>query len=266
MNWTFLIHLVFYYVLLTLFIYFFSDFSIFPAPTPPYKDQDIPGVIKLITQDGKEITAVHLENPAAFYTVLFSHGNAEDLETIFPYLELYYNHGFSMFAYDYHGYGSSQGKPSENNTYLDIQAAYEYLTKILNVPAKQIILHGRSLGTGPTVDLASQVDEAGVILESSMLTAFRVVTHVPLFFLDKYRNNQKIKKVKTSLLFMHGTNDEVIPFSQGQALYRLATARKEFYAVQDANHNDILQVAGNKYWEVIINFSQSLKNGMLVNR
>lgn len=253
----FLIQLLIGYGILILVIYVLSDFVIFPAPKASYVDR--PNIIKLSTSDGSTISAIYLENPKAKYTVLFSHGNAEDLGTILPMLQEYQQQGFSVFAYDYHGYGTSEGSPSEKNTYRDIDAAYEYLTQTLKIPPAHIILHGRSLGSGPAIDLATRVPVAGLILESPLLSAARVISRIPFLPIDKYRNNQKISKIRVPIIIIHGKKDEVVPFWHGQQLFELTNAPKTFLALENVHHNDVLSIAGERYWQAIVQFADSLK-------
>lgn len=106
--------------------------------------------------DGVTLSAVHLPNPQAVYTVLFSHGNAEDIRDVAPLLNEIHESGFAVFAYDYRGYGSGDGVPTEENAYKDIDAAYAYVTGTLGVAPARIIAYGRSVGGGPAVDLASR--------------------------------------------------------------------------------------------------------------
>src|SRR5574342_467910 len=117
---------------------------IFLPPAPSYPD--MPDVIRLATASGERIAAVYLPNPRATYTMLFSHGNAEDLGGIRPLLPVLQDLGFSVLAYDYRGYGLSEGQPSERNVYADIDAAYDYLTRDARVQPGRLILYGRSLG------------------------------------------------------------------------------------------------------------------------
>lgn len=245
------------YLIATGILYFFSDWVIFPALQASYQDNKL-HPLKLITGDGKKISALFLENKNAKDTVLFSHGNGEDLGDILPYLKKYQSQGFSIFAYDYHGYGSSEGRPSETNTYLDVQAAYEYLSNTLKIADDHIILHGRSLGSGPTLELATKIKAKAVILESPLLTAFRVLTIWPLFPIDKFRNDLKIVKVKSPILIIHGTLDEVIPFWHGAKLYSLANGNKKLYEIKTGRHNDLILVAPTAYWSTIQDFVQAL--------
>ena len=245
------------YVGLNLVAFFFAEHLIFPVPFPSY--QDTPDIIKLTTRNQQRISALHLPNPNATYTILHSHGNGSDLGSTRSVLEFIQQLGFSVFAYDYQGYGTSQGTPSEQHTYLDIDAAYEYLTQTLKIPSDRIILYGFSVGSGPTIDLATRQSVAGVILEGAFTSTFRVVTYFPILLLDRFRNIDKIKSVQRPLLVIHGTHDRVIPFWHGKALYAAANSPKEFLPVAGADHNNLIDVAGSQYSKALQAFAQQLK-------
>lgn len=232
---------------------FGSDRLIFLPPPAQYADRD--GIIKLTTAAGRRISAVHLANPTAEFTLLYSHGNAEDLGLIAPVLRLLHGLGFAVLAYDYAGYGTSEGRPSERATYEDIDAAYAYLTRTLHVPAERIIAHGRSLGAAPSVDLAARVPLGGLVLESPFLTAYRVMTRVPLLPFDKFRNVSKIGHVRCPLLIMHGAADEVIPVYHGRKLFEAAPEPKRLVEIEGAGHNDFILVAGPRYGETLRSFA-----------
>ena len=122
------------------------------------------------------------------------------------------------------------------------------------VPPSRIIIYGRSVGGGPSVDLARRKPVAGLVLESTFVSAFRVVTHISLYPFDKFPNLNKIKQVNCPLLIIHGTDDEVIPFWHGQELFAVAEQPKRFLQVEGARHNDVLWVAGEQYAEVLHEF------------
>ncbi|MEA5518366.1 alpha/beta hydrolase [Limnoraphis robusta] len=166
--------------------------------------------------------------------------------------------GFSVLAYDYPGYGMSTGKPTVKGTYHAINAAYDYLTQTLNRPPHNIIVYGRSVGGGPSVDLASRQPVGGLILESSFVSIFRVVTRIPLFSFDKFPNLAKIQQVRSPVLILHGNHDQVIPFWHGQQLYAKANQPKIAFWVEGADHNDLLEVAGQRYQETLQKFTETL--------
>jgi fermentation-respiration switch protein FrsA (DUF1100 family) len=248
--------LLFVYVALNLFAFFFAERLIFQPPLPTY--QDSPEVLKLTTRNQQQISALHLPNPAATFTILYSHGNGSDLGTSRPVLETLRSIGFSVFAYDYQGYGTSQGVATEQNTYADIDAAYAYLTTTLKIPSDRIILYGFSVGSGPSIDLATRQPVAGLILEGAFTSTFRVVTYFPILLLDRFRNIDKIKSVQVPILVIHGTVDEVIPFHHGKSLYAAANQPKQFVEIAGAGHNNLSDVAAGEYKQALQDFARSL--------
>lgn len=251
-----LIFAIIVYAMTALFAYFFADSQIFFPPKSSY--QDSREIIKIPSKNGLLISAIYLPNPKAKYTVLVSHGNAEDLGSMLPFLNSFRSQGYAVFAYDYQGYGTSQGKPSEKNTYADEMAAYTYLTQELKISPHNIIAYGHSLGTALALDLASQKHIAGLILESPFTSIFRVAFPVRILFFDKYNNMAKIKKISCPILIIHGTKDEVIPFAHGEKLYKEALPPKMFYSVAGGGHNNLQQTAGPEFWNIIKKFSYSL--------
>uniref|UniRef100_A0A0D9WSC9 Serine aminopeptidase S33 domain-containing protein n=1 Tax=Leersia perrieri TaxID=77586 RepID=A0A0D9WSC9_9ORYZ len=114
---------------------------------------------RLPTKRGTEVVAVHVRQPGARLTVLYSHGNAADLGQMYElFIELSTHLNVNLMGYDYSGYGQSSGKPSEQNTYADIEAAYRCLVETYGATEQNIILYGQSVGSGPTLDLASPDD------------------------------------------------------------------------------------------------------------
>jgi len=236
-----------------LLAYLVADRMIFLPPPATYRDSG--EILRLSTADGVQIAAIHLPNPSAEYTILYSHGNAEDLGLISPLLARLREWGFAVFAYDYRGYGTSRGKPSERGAYEDVDAAYAYLTRTLAVPPRRIIAYGRSVGSGPAVDLAAREPLAGLVVESGFVTAFRVLTRIPLLPFDKFRNVDKIAGVSCPVLVMHGMHDEIVPFGQGRRLFSAAPEPKRFLWVDGAGHNDFMLVAGDRQARALREFA-----------
>jgi hypothetical protein len=180
------------------------------VPTPLHKSK----YFWLNTSHGGKIPAFYLQQPRARYTVLYSHGNAEDLGMIYEYLTelsnlLYIN----IMAYDYSGYGmgmklrSNREKkiePSEANCYRDIEAAYSHLTTVEGVDPKQLILYGRSVGSGPSCYLAQKLSKdedvggiGGLILHSPFLSVCRVVVDMGLDnSFDYFPNVSRIRDIR----------------------------------------------------------------------
>jgi abhydrolase domain-containing protein 17 len=235
---------------------FFADRAIFRPQVSSYKDT--PDTIKLKTRDGEQISARYYENPNSSYTILFSHGNAEDIGMLEPFAWHLRDLGVSVLTYDYQGYGTSSGSPSEENSYAAIDAAYDYLLTEKRLDPKRIILHGRSLGGGVAVDLASRKPVAGLILESTFTSAFRVITRYPILPFDKFENIKKIGKVTCPVLLIHGTNDWTIPSYHGHRLFERANEPKQSLWVEGAGHNDVVHKDEKSYSDSIRTFAQTL--------
>ena len=242
--------IAFIYITVAVFVYFLSDRMIFLPQPSSYKDG--PKILKIKTKTGKQISALYLHDPKAKFTIIYSHGNAEDLGNIRFILERFKLNGFSVLAYDYQGYGTSEGRPSEKKAYQDIEAAYQFLTEQLNTPPYRIIAMGRSIGSAVATHLASKYPIAGLILESPLTSAFRVITHIPLLPFDKFNNLRYIKKITCPVLVIHGNNDNIIPLWHGQKVFKKANEPKFSLWVENAGHNDdIAHIAGTQYWKKI---------------
>lgn len=238
--------------LLILFVFSCADSMMFQPPKASYRDTE--AVLKVPVTGREQISAVYLSCSDSKYVVLFSHGNAEDLGGCGSFLQLYARHGFSVFGYDYRGYGTSGGRASEGNTYRDIEAAYDYLVDELKVPPKCILVHGRSIGSGPAVYLASRRTVGGLIIESGFSYASRVALPFALPF-GPYPNVDRLVDVNVPVLVIHGMRDRVISFAHGQELYARVKGPKRCLWVEDAGHNNLLRTAGEAYWEHLKQFA-----------
>uniref|UniRef100_J3MG25 Serine aminopeptidase S33 domain-containing protein n=1 Tax=Oryza brachyantha TaxID=4533 RepID=J3MG25_ORYBR len=172
-------------------------------------------------------------------TLLYSHGNAADLGQMFElFVELSSHLNVNLMGYDYSGYGQSSGKPSEQNTYADIEAAYRCLVETYGATEENIILYGQSVGSGPTLDLASRLPHLrAVVLHSPILSGLRVMYPVKhTYWFDIYKNIDKVPLVKCPVLVIHGTADEVVDCSHGRALWELSKVKYEPLWVKGGNH------------------------------
>ncbi|KAE8631602.1 hypothetical protein XENTR_v10001248 [Xenopus tropicalis] len=194
---------------------------------------------------GNRIACMYIRcAPGARFTLLFSHGNAVDLGQMTSfYLDLGTRINCNIFSYDYSGYGCSSGRPSEKNLYADIDAAWHALRTRYGISPENILLYGQSIGTVPAVDLASRYECAAVILHSALTSGMRVVLPdtKKTYCFDAFPNIDKVSKITSPVLIMHGTEDEVIDFSHGLALYERCPKTVEPLWVEGAGHNDIEQ-------------------------
>ena len=224
------------------------------------------------TVDGVELHGWHIpgrrSDPAhAPLTLLHFHGNAENIAYLLPLAELTREAGYDLLLLDYRGYGRSRGRPSEAGIYRDGEAALEYLRR-RGVTPDRVVLWGRSLGAAVAVDLASGENRpAGVVLESAFTSVRELLREggglvlYPLSFLSTYRFDQagKIGRVKAPLLFVHGTDDEVVPYHLGRRLFDLAPGSREFLSIEGGGHNDLLARHREELWEGVRRFLESLR-------
>lgn len=136
----------------------------------------------------------------------------------------------------------STGKPSEANVYADIHAAYLYLVGEQLIAPERILLFGRSLGSGPTVHLASTVgcNIGGVVLIAGLTSCVRVVfnSSSTLRF-DMFANIDKISSIGAPVFCVHGMQDDVVPFEHSVELNRRARFALEPCWIRDAGHNNL---------------------------
>jgi pimeloyl-ACP methyl ester carboxylesterase len=133
-------------------------------------------VFKTKSKQGNNICCMYVKtSPSARFTLLFSHGNAVDLGQMSSfYIGLGQRINCNILSYDYSGYGESSGSPSEGNLYADIDAAWQAARLKYNLSPESIVLYGQSIGTVPTIDLASKFECAAVILHSPLTSGMRV--------------------------------------------------------------------------------------------
>eukprot|EP00960_Hanusia_phi_P071450 767556-Hanusia_phi.AAC.6 len=166
-------------------------------PPPPSYDAEWKEIIWIKTQRGQRIPLVYVPWPGSKLTILFSHANAEDLGLIFHHLKtlsevLHVN----VVGYDYTGYGHASGTPSELDCYADIAAVFAYLLQEKNILPSQVVLYGRSIGSGPSCELASRVEVGGLILQSAFTSCIRVAYDVKYTAFDAFCNLRKMPKIK----------------------------------------------------------------------
>ncbi|KAI7728541.1 hypothetical protein M8C21_001059 [Ambrosia artemisiifolia] len=196
----------------------------------------------LDTKGGNKVVATFWKHPLGKLTVLYSHGNAADLGQMRElFIELRAHLRVNIMSYDYSGYGASTGKPSELNTYYDIEAVYNCLKNNYGIKQEDLILYGQSVGSGPTLHLASRLPRLrGVVLHSAILSGIRVLYPVKMtFWFDIFKNIDKVQKVNCPVLVIHGTNDDIVDFSHGKRLWELAKDKYDPLWVQGGGHSNL---------------------------
>lgn len=203
------------------------------------------------------------------YWLLICHGNAGNLsEAGRPYHYAGLRAlGLSLFAFDYRGYGESEGAPSEDGLYRDADAAYRYLRDTLEVPAERIVLFGHSLGSAVAVQLAGRVPAAGLILDGALTSvvdrAQELFPYAPVRWIaaSRYSSIERVGELALPKLFLHARGDEVIPLAHGRRLYEAAAPPKRFVELR-GTHGDAFEVDSAAYYGAIGRFVAELGRGV----
>lgn len=224
--------------------------------------------LTLVTEDDRRLHAWFLPSPvepsADKYAVLMCHGNAGNIShRLDRTLLMHSNLGTDVLLFDYRGFGRSSGSPDEAGTYKDVRAAFRYLVDTRGVDETNIVLFGESLGAAVALQLATEVEVAGLVLEAPFTSirdmAREVYPFVPNGWVrTRYANLEKIPEVTEPVLILHGTEDRTVPFAHGKALFEAATEPKRFLAIEGAGHSDTYLVGRELYWDAWRRFLRSL--------
>jgi fermentation-respiration switch protein FrsA (DUF1100 family) len=245
-----------FYAGMLLLVYFLQDRLLYF----PFKEMETtPAVIRLPfeevninTTDGEQITAWWIPAEKERAVLLFCHGNAGNISHRLDSIDIFNRLGLSVLIFDYRGYGTSTGRPSEDGTYHDAEAAWRYLVDVQKKKPEKIILFGESLGGAVAAEIASRYKAGGLILMSSFTSipelAGRLYPFLPVKLLSKfhYATIEKIANITAPKLIIHSPDDEIIPFVMGRALYEKAAGPKQFLQIQ-GGHNEGFLVSGNLY-------------------
>jgi fermentation-respiration switch protein FrsA (DUF1100 family) len=214
-------------------------------PTPVEAGVPDARPITIHTSDGLELTS-WFQKPAddTKPVMLFFMGDTGALADRVADFAPYFKQGYGFLLLGYRGFGGNPGTPSEKGLYIDARAAVAWLQKN-GYPLNRIVFYGHSLGTGIAVQMALEYPAYAVVLEAPYTTLPDTVTmdskwlRSNWFMKDRYDNITKIGKIKIPLLIIQGTQDEVIPWAQGKALYKAAKGPKEAHFIPDAGHMNL---------------------------
>lgn len=198
---------------------------------------------RIMTSDGIRLHGWFIPAGNARGVVLVCHGNAGNIANRLDLAATIIHAGFSVFLFDYRGYGRSDGSPSEEGTYRDAEAAHDYLLSQRGFASGEIVVYGESIGAAVAIELSLRRDVAAVVLESAFLSipevGARVYPLLPVKWLARirYDNRAKIAAVGAPVLLIHSPNDEIVPIEHGRALFQLASSRKQLLETR-GGHND----------------------------
>jgi alpha-beta hydrolase superfamily lysophospholipase len=245
---------------------------VYPAPSRPVvglegvgrtpragdRPQDDVERLRLTAADGQAVHGLWLAPEGARRLVVYFHGNGNLAEDQLPLARDLARRGLAALLVEYRGYGASAAsEPSERGLYLDAEAALDEASR-RGFPAERIALWGTSLGTGVAAEMAARGRGSRLVLISpfsSLTDAARA--HAPwwlpvvLVVPDRYDTIGKAKSIRVPTMVVHGDQDDVIPFEQGEAVAR-SIPRARFIPLRGAHHNDVYELGGEALMQTIV--------------
>lgn len=228
---------------------------LFRQPNPPTYDETLEGLITVKNLNQRGSVAFNVKIPILFKeypvqtentpTILFCHGNAEDLghySRAIQRMSMEWRSNICVF--DYRGYGLNIGTTNQENCFDDTHSVYEWLTEQKDVKNKNLIIVGRSMGSGPACQLAEflsvkKIEIKGLILLSPLESAARVALSFSLPG-DVFTNYRRAPNINCPVLIFHGSADTVIPVKAAENLFPLfPNPAKELIIIPDGGHNNI---------------------------
>lgn len=199
--------------------------------------------VRLLAADGVPLHGWFVPSAQSRGTVLFLHGNAGNISHRLDFLQMFHRLGYNTLIIDYRGYGSSAGKPSEQGTYLDAEAAWRHLTETRKISPDTIALFGESLGGAVAAWLAARHEPAALVIASGFTSvpdlAAKFYPYLPVRLLSRfsYNTQEYLQSIAAPVFIAHSLDDEIIPYRHGRALYDAAKPPKQFLELS-GGHNE----------------------------
>lgn len=230
-------------------LYFFQEKLIFRSSELPqdYEFQFVTDFeeLSMEAEDGAVLNGLHFKQSNPKGVILYNHGNAGELNEWGKWGEVLSNrYNYDVVIWDYRGYGKSTGKRRQKLMLDDGFLFYKYCKE--KFPEKEITIFGRSLGGFFATHLAKEGKSSKLVLESTPLSILKIAQKEYPFLPSKYllkfkfQNDENIAQIDIPTYFIHGTSDGLIPFDNGEELFKLSEAKiKKFYAVDGGDHNNL---------------------------
>lgn len=200
----------------------------------------------LTAEDGVKINTLFFKTKQASKgVVLYFHGNANNIQRWAANYIDFTSKGYDFYIIDYRGYGKSEGEVDEQNFYRDARMVYDRLRETYS--ADEIVIFGRSLGSGVAAQLASQVPSKALVLETPYKSIRDVIrVKYPFIFLpfslpQRFPNHEHLPKVKCPIYIFQGTSDKIVPYESAIKLKPLLKPNDEFIVFEGGGHKGLSQ-------------------------
>jgi fermentation-respiration switch protein FrsA (DUF1100 family) len=248
---------------------FFERFLVFPAPSPELGNWQVESFgAKEFYVDSQEQTRVHVwtfPKNSAKTTLIFCHGNAEFLGRIGREMSAIRDRwNVNVVAFDYRGYGRTGGVPNEKRTLADAIAVGNWVKSNPDFQNQKLVVLGRSLGGAHAVEIATQLQTDGLMLDRTFSSTVDVAASRYFFFpvhwvmANQFKSIDKIPSFKGALLQLHGLVDEVIPYRFGKQLFEACTSEdKKLMTLPKLYHTQPLPP---EFWEAGFTFMRAIES------
>ena len=196
-------------------------------------------------------------------TVVFSHGNAGSLGYHLGFILWMAEAGYNVLMYDYRGFGKSEGTPDRRGIINDVKAAFVYVKTRPDIDQNKIISYGHSLGGAKSVTALAETPVKGlraVVIDGAFASYLSMARFVggqlgERLVSDEWAPKDFVRRLSpTPLLVVHGTVDEVVPYSQGKLLFENAGQPKTLFEVKGGHHGDSLYLNHGAYRKKMLNW------------
>jgi uncharacterized protein len=207
-------------------------------------------VISLRSGDDLQLLSWYRPASDGLPTILYFQGNAGNLESQARLVKPLYDAGYGLFMLGYRGYGGNAGEPSEQGLYTDARSALRFLGE-RGVSENQIVLYGRSLGTGVATQIASEIEARGLILQAPFTSVPDMGAEqypwlpVRLLARDQFNTLAKIGRVGEPLFVYWGSQDRTVPPHHPAAVFAAASEPKTHLIIEGAGHSNLFRIGGN---------------------
>lgn len=221
--------------------------------------------------DGMKLNGWYVPRADARFLLMFFHGNTRNIAHCMDSVLLFHRLGFSVFLFDYRGYGRSEGMPDERGIYRDAEAAWQYLASHKGARLESTLMLGRSLGAAIAAWLATQHQPRALVIESTFTSlpdiAAETYPYLPARLLarDRYPVAEHLIQIHCPLLIVHSRKDEIVPYHHATGLFALANEPKELLEI-DGLHYDGYRTSGDQYADGLARFIDRHLKGFSATR
>jgi uncharacterized protein len=257
---TILITFLVIYILIVAFFYLFqSSFIFYPQP--------LTGSVS--TNESIEEVSIRIDDKILLHgwlcksrtdtprrLIIYFGGNAEEVSHMIPMAKMFED--WDLLLINYPGYGKSEGRPGQRSFYKAALAIYDYAVSRVDVDAENIVVMGRSIGSGSAVYLAHQREIKAVVLVSPFESVRSIARSafpflpVNLILKHKFLSKKYAREIESSMIAFYGTADQIIPPSQTHKLAGYWKGRSKLVELQGYGHNDIFE--SRQMWQEISRF------------